>query len=104
MTQGPPFDRDGLGMEACQLMRSFCTMQPRCPSRFFRVRRGAFFRPPITWDGMVFAPTSDGITMGWDGIVHCDDGVRVRELMGWDGNWWDGKCDGMGELVVAGRF
>ena len=19
--------------------------------------------------------------------------------MGWDGNWWDGKCDGMGELM-----
>ena len=19
--------------------------------------------------------------------------------MGWDGNWWDGKCNGMGELI-----
>ena len=41
-------------------------------SEKFRVVRGAaggnFYRSPITFDGMVFVPSIDGFTMGWDGI------------------------------------
>ena len=29
---------------------------------------GKICRSPITFDGMVFMPSVDGITMGWDGI------------------------------------
>lgn len=78
---------------------------------------GNCFRVPIKLDGMVYAPTSDGITMGWGGIIHGRDGMgwyksRVLmgwdgkcwfRVMGWDGNWWDGKCDRMGELIMPWR-
>ena len=54
----------------------------------------------LRWDGMVFDNTvRDGMgwytgrfLMGWDGI-------RWFRVTGWDGNWWDGTCDGMGQLM-----
>ena len=27
------------------------------------------------------------------------DGKCWLRVMGWDGNWWDSKCDGMGDLM-----
>lgn len=55
---------------------------------------GKLFRPPITWDGMVFVPTSDDIPLGWGGIVHCREGKG----QGADGMGWQNmvSCDGMG--------
>ena len=37
--------------------------------------------------------------MVFDNTVRGWDGIRRFRVMGWDGNWWDGKCDGMGELM-----
>lgn len=49
---------------------------------------GIFFRCPFTCDGMVFAPTSDGNTVGWDGWCIV--------VMGWAGKYKGQGADGMG--------